>query len=447
MIRRFFKLEELGTTVSKEILAGVTTFLTMAYIIFVNPNILSATGMDKGALITATILASAFGTLLAGLWANVPFAMAPGMGLNAAFTYALVMGKGVSWQTGLGVVFVSGVFFFLLTVFGVRSKVVNAIPIHLRLAIAAGIGLFITFIGFQKLGLVVAHPATLVHMLDKFTLPVVLGLAGLMAMVFLEVKKVKGSILLGIMLTTILALIFIDKVQLPSPAGADTAGFADRLKALVCLPPSIMPVFCKANIFDALRLGLLSSVFSFMFVDLFDSVGTIVACSYEAGLVEEDGSIKKINKILVADAVATIAGALFGTSTTTTYIESGSGIAQGGRSGLASVVTAMLFLSALFVTPLIAVVPEYATAPALIVVGVYMFKNVLRIDFHNFEVALPAFLTIILMPLTYSISTGISFGFASYVMIMVAVGKIRNISPVMWIIGILSALDIVLSTT
>ncbi len=445
-MKRFFKLEELGTTVSREIIAGITTFLTMAYIIFVNPNILSETGMDKSALITATILASAFGTLLVGLWANVPFAMAPGMGLNAAFTYALVMGKGISWQTGLGVVFMSGVFFFLLTVCGIRAKVVKAIPVHMRLGIASGIGLFITFIGFQKLGLVVDHPVTLVHMLDKFTLPVVLGLAGLATIILMEAKRIKGSILIGVMLTTILALIFIDEVRLPLTADAgENAGLFQHLRALVCLPPSFMSVFLKVDIVGALRWGLLGSIFSFMFVDLFDSVGTIVACLYEAGLVEEDGSIKKIDKILTVDAVATIAGALLGTSTTTTYIESGAGIAQGGRSGLASVVTAALFLCALFVTPLIAIVPEYATAPALIVVGVYMFKSVLRIDFHDFEVALPAFFTIILMPLTYSISTGISFGFVSYILVMMAVGKIRTISPVMWVIGFLSATDIVLS--
>lgn len=446
LVKHFFKLEELGTTVSREIIAGITTFLTMAYIIFVNPNILSETGMDKGALITATILASAFGTLLVGLWANVPFAMAPGMGLNAAFTYALVMGKGISWQTGLGVVFMSGVFFFLLTVCGIRAKVVKAIPVHMRLGIAAGIGLFITFIGFQKLGLVVDHPVTLVHMLDKFTLPVVLGLTGLAAITLMEVKRIKGSILIGVVLTTVLALIFIDEVRLPLTADAgENAGLLQHLRALVCLPPSFMSVFMKVDIVGALRWGLLGSIFSFMFVDLFDSVGTIVACSYEAGLVEEDGSIKKIDKILTADAVATVAGALLGTSTTTTYIESGAGIAQGGRSGLASVVTAALFICALFVTPLIAIVPEYATAPALIVVGVYMFKSVLRIDFHDFEVALPAFFTIILMPLTYSISTGISFGFVSYILVMMAVGKIRTISLVMWVIGVLSATDIVLS--
>ena len=431
MLSRLFGIKEAGSAIRREIAAGVTTFLTMAYIIFVNPGILSDAGMDKDALITATILASAFGTLLVGLWANVPFAMAPGMGLNAAFVFMLVLGKEVTWETALGVVFLSGVFFLLLTLFGIRARIVRAIPMHLRLAIAAGIGLFITFIGFQKLGLVTAHPATMVHMTDKFSASLCLGLAGLGLTVILEVRKVKGSILTGILLTTLLALFFVEDVALP--------------ERILSAPPSIAPVFMRIDLFSALKWSMWGSIFSFMFVDLFDSVGTIVACSYEAGLVEEDGSIRKIDRLLGSDAVATIAGSLLGTSTTTTYIESGAGIAQGGRTGFAAVVTAVLFLAALPLTPLIGIVPAFATAPALIVVGIYMFKNVLKIDLANLESAVPAFFTIVLMPLTYSISTGIGFGFVSYALVMAASGKARKVHPVMWTIAMLAAADLVLS--
>lgn len=429
MLEKFFKLEANKTTASRELAAGVTTFLTMGYIIFVNPNILSATGMDKGALITATILAAAIGTILAGLWANVPFAMAPGMGLNAFFAFTLVLGKGVTWQTALGVVFVSGVVFLLLTILGVRKHVIAAIPFELRLAIAAGIGLFITFIGFQGLGLIVDNPAVLVG-LGSMTKPVVLGLVGLLVITILEIRKVRGSILIGILITTVLGIIF-KEVALP--------------ESVVGAPPSIAPIFLQMDIGSAVKLGMWGAIFSFMFVDLFDSVGTIVACSYEAGLVKEDGSIDRIDRVLEADAVATIAGALLGTSTTTTYIESGAGIADGARTGLANVATGVLFLLALFITPIIGIVPAFATAPALIIVGVYMFKNVANIDFKTFETGVPAFLTIILMPLTYSISMGLAFGFIAYIVCTAAAGKIKTIHPFMWGIGAFSVLDVILT--
>ena len=429
MLEKLFKLEANRTTASREIAAGVTTFLTMGYIIFVNPNILSATGMDKGALITATILAASIGTILAGFWANVPFAMAPGMGLNAFFAFTLVLGKGVTWQTALGVVFISGVLFFLLTILGIRKHVIAAIPLKLRLAIAAGIGLFITFIGFQGLGLIVDNQAVLVG-LGPLTRPVVLGLVGLLVITILEIRKVQGSILIGIVITTVLGIIF-KEVALPS--------------SLVGAPPSLSPIFLQMDLASAVKWGMWGAIFSFMFVDLFDSVGTIVACSYEAGLVKEDGSIDRIDRVLEADAVATIAGALLGTSTTTTYIESGAGIAAGARTGLANIATGVLFLLALFITPIIGIVPAFATAPALIIVGVYMFKNVANIDFKSFENGLPAFLTIILMPLTYSISMGLAFGFISYIVATVAAGKVSKIHPFMWGIGAFSVLDIVLT--
>ena len=427
LLDRLFRLKNLGTTPSREVVAGVTTFLTTAYIIFVHPDVLSQTGMDKDALITVTIVASALATLLAGLWANVPIAMAPGMGLNAFFAYSLVIGKGVSWETALGVVFISGVFFFLLTILGIRARVVSAIPIHLRLAIASGIGLFITFIGLQKLGLIIPNPGTMVSA-GPITGPVILGLIGLVTMAVLEARGVRGAILGGIFLTTLLGILFLEDVTFPAQ--------------IISTPPSMGTVFLKLDILGALQWGLVGAVISFMFVDLFDSVGTIMACAYEADLVKEDGDIEHLDRILEADAVATILGSLLGTSTTTAYIESGAGIAEGGRSGLANVVTALLFLSALVLTPLIEVVPPFATAPALIVVGVYMFRNVGRIDFKQFEVAVPAFLTIVLMPLTYSISTGLAFGFLSHILIAMATGKGGKINPVLWIIGFFAALDL-----
>lgn len=431
MIRKFFKLDELNTTVRRECIAGITTFLTMAYIILVNPNILAAAGMDKGAVITATILASAFGTLLAGIWANVPLAMAPGMGLNAMFAFVLVLGNdNVDWQTGLGVVFISGILFLILTLAGIREKVVNAIPVQMRLAIAAGIGLFITFIGFQKLGLIVKNDATMISLAGSFSSSIVMGLAGLVIIAVLAARRFEAAILVGIAFTTILGMMF-GKVGAP--------------ESIISAPPSLMPVFLKINLLGALKISLMSTIFSFMFVDLFDSVGTIVACSYEAGMVRKDGTIPKIDKILQADAVATVVGAALGTSTTTAYIESAAGIAAGGRSGLTSVVTAALFLISLLFTDIIKIVPDFATAPALIIVGVYMFKNVKDIEFSDFTAAVPAFLTIILMPLTFSISIGLCFGFVSHIIMELTAGRAGKIHPAMWGIGIFATIDILIN--
>ena len=428
-VEGFFRLQEKNTTVGREVIGGLTTFLTMAYIIIVNPAILSDAGMDRTALITATCLAAGFGTLLVGLWANVPFAMAPGMGLNAFFTYALVLGQGLSWQTALGVVFVSGTAFLLLTILGIREKVVNAIPVELRISAAAGIGLFISFIGLKNMGVIVADPVTLVAF-GKLTPPVLLGVAGLLLISVFEARRIRGAILLGILLTFGLGILF---GEVASPA------------ALVSRPPSLAPLFGRLDIAGALHWGLAGAIFSFMFVDLFDSVGTIVACSYEAGYVAEDGTIHGIDRMLMADAVATIGGALLGTSTTTTYIEASTGIADGARTGLASMVTAACFLVALFFTPLVAAVPSYATAPALVVVGVYMFRIIGEIDFRDFRVAVPAFLTIIIMPLTFSIATGLAVGFLTYTLVNVLAGEFRRISAVMWLIGLLAAVNLALT--
>ena len=420
-----FKLKENHTSVRTEFIGGFTTFLTMAYIIFVNPLILSEAGMDKPALITATCLAASISTLLVAFWANVPFAMAPGMGLNAFFTYTLVLGQGLDWQTALGVVFVSGVAFLILTLAGIREKVVTAIPLSLRIATAAGLGLFITFIGLKNLGLVVDNHETLVS-IGALTQPVLIGLGALLLTTILEIRKVKGSILIGICAATIVGVLLGDV----------------QLNGVFSAPPSLAPLAFKLDILAALQWGLAGAIFSFMFVDLFDSIGTIVACSYEAGHVEEDGTIKRIDKVLEADAVASIIGSLLGTSTTTTYVESASGIADGARTGLASVVTGCLFLLGLFCAPLIGAVPAFATAPALIIVGVFMFRNIKQIDFMDFKTAVPAFLTMILMPLTSSISTGLTIGFLSYVIVAVCCGEWKKISPVMYGVGLLSAINL-----
>ena len=398
----------------------------MAYIIFVNPNILSATGMDKGALITATCLASFFGTAVSALWVNAPFAMAPGMGLNAFFTYTLVIGKGLTWQEALGVVFLSGVIFLVFAFWGIREKVVDAIPVSLRVAMSAGIGLFITFIGLQNLGLIVSNPATMIG-LGNLNLSVVLWLFGLFLITILEIKNVKGSLLFGIPITTILGMVF---------------GLVELPKQLVSTPPTIKTIAFKMDILGAIKLSTIGAIFSLMFVDLFESIGTIMACAIEANMVDEKGKIRKIGRLLEADALATTVGAMLGTSTTTCYVEAASGIASGARTGLTSLVTSILFLVALLFTPLIGVVPAFATAPALIVVGVYMFKNIKVIDFNDFEVAIPAFITIVMMPLSYSISIGLSFGFISYVIITSIAGDQKKIKGTMWVISLLSVISL-----
>ncbi|MEG0068968.1 NCS2 family permease [Cetobacterium sp.] len=425
-MERLFQLKQHGTTVKQEIIAGVTTFLTMAYIIFVNPSILSMTGMDKGALITVTCLASAIGTGITALWVNAPLAMAPGMGLNAFFTFTLVLGNGATWQQALGVVFISGIIFLALTFSGLREKIIDAIPSELRLAVGAGIGLFIAFIGMQGMGLIISNPATIVG-LGKFNISVVLGLVGFAIMGLLEMRDVKGGILIGIVITTVLGIVF-GAVELPT--------------SVVSMPPSIAPIALKLDIIGAIQPIFLGSIFSFMFVDLFDSLGTIMACAHEAEMIDEKGKIKNVSKILEADAMATVIGSLLGTSTTTTFVESASGIAVGGRTGLTALTTAFLFIVSLFFSPIIGIVPAFATAPALILVGVYMFKNLLDINFHKIEVAIPCFLIIIMMPLTYSISIGIAFGFVSYILVSLFNGKIKDIKPIMWAIGFFSIIEL-----
>jgi AGZA family xanthine/uracil permease-like MFS transporter len=430
MLERVFKLKERNSTIKQEAIGGTVTFLTMAYIIFVNPNILSATGMDKSALISVTCIAAIIGTLLVGLWANVPFAMAPGMGLNAMFAFTLVLSDGATWQQALGVVFMSGVVFIIISILGLRHKIVDAIPESLRVAIGSGIGLFIAFIGFKQMGLIVANPATLVG-LGKFTPALLIGLTAFLVTVFLEYRKVKGSILIGILLATVLGFIFDDTLILPSH--------------IISTPPSIAPIFGKLEVMSVLKITFIAPIFSFLFVNLFDSIGTAIACSMEAGLIKENGKMPHIKKVLEADAVATMFSGILGTSSTVTFIESAAGIANGARTGLSSVFAALLFFLAMFFAPLIGIVPAYATAPALILVGIYMAKHLVKIDFSELYLGVPVFLTLILMPLTYSISSGIAYGFSTYVILCLVTKNTDKVHPIMWGIGAFSILEIVIS--
>ena len=428
LMEKIFKIEERGSSVRTEVIAGVTTFLAMAYIIFVNPAILSMAGMDKGALITVTCLATAIGTFLAAFLGNVPIAMAPGMGLNAFFTFTLVMGKGIPWQDALGVVFLSGTFFFILAASGLREKLANAIPAPITTASTAGIGLFIAFIGLKNMGIIVADPATLVA-LGKFTLPVVLSVVGLILMAIFDMKKIRGGILISIVIVTILGML---------------CGLVSMPEGIVSMPPSIEPIAFKLNIWGAFKLSLFGSIFSFMFIDLFDSLGFLIACYKEIGLVDKDGHYEGLGKMMFADVSSTIIGAFLGTSTVTTFGESAAGIAAGAKTGLASFVTGILFLLALLITPLVGIVPMFAAAPSLVMVGVFMFKSVKDLDFQDIKIAVPAFITIIFMPLTYSISIGLSFGFISYIIMHAVAREWHKINLILWIIGALSVVNIII---
>jgi len=423
MIKKYFQLQEKRTNFRIEFVAGLTTFLTMAYIIFVNPAILSETGMDKNALIAVTCIVTAATTIITGLVANAPIAMAPGVGLNNFFAYLVVSGK-MNWQTALGVVFVSGVLFLLLTLLGLRKRIVEAIPTSLVSAIAVGIGLFITFIGLKNLGIIVKDEITFVSA-GPLMLTILIGLSGLLVMIYLEIRKVKGALLAGILTATILAAV-CKKIELP--------------QQFISSHLDVTAIALKLDILSALKWGFFGSIFTLTFIDMFDSVGTLVACCHQANMVDEDGRIKGLDRLLSIDAVATVIGALLGTSTTTSYIESAAGIEQGGRSGLTSIVTGILFLLALLFVPIVAIVPLYATAPALIMVGLFMMKEVKKIDFTNLEEAFPAFIIIVMIALSYSISTGLAFGFISFTLIKIVSGKAKEIKPAMWVIAILSIL-------
>ncbi|MEZ4598640.1 MAG: NCS2 family permease [Syntrophotaleaceae bacterium] len=422
MLDRLFALREHRTTIRTELTAGATTFLAASYIILVHPAMLAETGMDQAALTTVTCLVAGLATLLVALWANAPLMMAPGMGLNAFFTYSLVLGQGLPWKTALGVVFLSGVVFLILTALGFRERLLKAIPTSLQLGIMGGIGLFIAFIGFQSLGLIVKSNAVLVQLGD-FSPSVLLGLLGLLLATLLLTRRVRGALLLAILCVALLAMAF---------------GISAPPRGLLSLPPSPAPLAFQLDIPAALRLSLWPAIFTFMFMDLFDSLGTLVAVCREADMVDDQGRIPKLGRMLTADAFATVAGALLGTSTTTAYLESASGVADGGRTGLTGVTTAILFFLAAFFSPLVAAVPTFATAPALIMVGVFMMRGIGEIDFRHLEEGLPAFLTLLVMPLTYSIATGLAFGFLSYVLIKLCLGKIHQCDPFLLIAAGLS---------
>ena len=428
LIERTFRLGENGTTLRTELLAGLTTFLTMAYIVLVNPAILSTTGMPLAGVAAATCLAAGIGCLLMGILANYPIALAPGMGLNAYFAFTVVGAMGIPWQTALGLVFISGVLFFVLTVAGVRQLIVSAIPRALFAAIAAGIGLFIAFIGLRSAGLVVTNEATLVGLGDVHASATQLALLGLVILSVLTVLKVRGAIMIGIVVTSILGWLLHLANWTPQPYSLEAmTGTALQLDI-----PAALGVGGKGY-----GLALLEIVFVFLFVDLFDNVGTLVAVSKKAGLVKPDGTIPRLNRILFADAGATVVGSLAGTSTVVSYIESASGVSAGGRTGLTAVVVGLLFLATLFVAPWAQVIPAAATAPALILVGAMMMAPLAEIEWDDPVIGIPAFLTLVTIPLTFSIANGLAFGVIAYAMLKLAA---RRVSRTDWLLFALAAL-------
>ena len=429
MLDRFFGLKAQGTSVRTEVLAGVTTFMTMAYIVVVNPAILGETGMPVAAVAAATCLAAGFGSILMGLIANYPLALAPGMGLNAYFTYTVVKGMGVPWETALGCVFLSGVAFLILTLAGVRQMIVAAIPKPLFSAVAAGVGLFIAFIGLKEAGIIVASPATTVALGDLTTPTAAVAILGLVLIAVLQAWRVKGAILIGILL-------------------AAAAGWALGLAKIVPAASSLtdltatafkMDVMGAFNLKGGLGLAMLEIIFVFLFVDLFDNVGTLVAVTKKAGLQAPDGSIPRLNRILLADSAATMVGAAAGTSTVVSYIESASGVTAGGRTGLTAVVVGLLFLLTLFFAPLVQAIPAAATAPALILVGALMVGSLAEVDWADPTVAIPAFLTLITIPLTFSIANGLAFGITSYAVLRLLTGKVTKAD---WLLLVLAVLFI-----
>ena len=426
MIRRYFQLDELGTNVKQEILAGITTFVTMAYIIVVNPKILEAAGMPFGPSMVATILSAFFGTLAMGLYARRPFAIAPYMGENAFVAFTVVKVLGYTWQTALGAIFVSGVLFTLLTLFKLRSWLADAIPQSLKIAFAVGIGLFLTFIGLNETGIVgVGVPGAPVRVGNLSDPGVLLAIFGFLLIGFLMIKKVKGAILLGILVTTFLAFP-LHVAQLP--------------KQWVSLPPSLGPVFLKLDIAGALSWGFFAVMLTVFVMDFLDTIGTLIGVSYKAGLLDENGNLPEIEKPMLCDALATVVGALLGTTTTGTYIESATGVEAGGRSGLTAVVVALLFLLALFFAPFFTAIPAAAYGPALIIVGLLMISPVSDIRFDDLTEAIPAFATLVLMSFTYNLGIGMTAGFVLYPLVKLVAGRGREISPGLWVLFAFSAL-------
>ncbi len=426
-MEKLFKLQEHKTTVKIEVLAGLTTFLTMAYILIVNPLILSDAGMDFGALFTATALASAIATLVMAFTTNLPFALAPGMGLNAFFAYTVVIGMGYPWQFALTAVFLEGIIFILLTIFNIREAIVNSIPSDIKKAISVGIGLFIAFIGFQNAGVVVGGP-TLVELGDLTSGAPLLAMIGLIITGILLAFKVRGALLIGIILTTIIGVPF----GITSWSGGSWA------------PPSLAPIFFQFDFSQVFTFDMVIVLFTLLFVDMFDTVGTLIGVSTKAGILTEKGEIPHCKMALMSDAIGTTVGAILGTSTVTTYVESSAGVAEGGRTGLTSFTTAVLFLIALFLSPLFLTIPGAATAPALILVGLFMMTPVVDINYNDYTEAIPAFLTLIIMPLAYSIADGIMIGMLSWIFLKLLTLKSKEINLMTIIVGILFLLKLII---
>lgn len=444
-MENFFKLKEHGTDVKTEVIAGLTTFMTMAYILAVNPSILGATGMDTGAIFTATALASAIGSFCMALFANLPFVLSAGMGLNAYFAYTVVLGMGYSWEVALTAVFVEGIIFIILSLTNVREAIFNAIPASLKVAVSVGIGLFITFIGLQNAHIVV-DGSTLVGLFSfngsvkagtfqSEGITVVLALIGLLITAFLVIKNVKGNILLGILITWVLGIICqLTGLYVPNAE----AGFYSLIPSgIISAPASVAPTLFKMDFSAIASLNFVVVIFAFLFVDIFDTLGTLIGCATKANMLDKEGKLPGIKGALMADAVGTTVGACLGTSTITTFVESSSGIAEGGRTGLTSIVSGLLFILALFFSPIFLAIPSFATAPALIVVGFFMMQSVAKINWSDMLEAIPAFICIFAMPFMYSISEGISFGVISFVVLNAVAGKAKKITPLMWVLAVL----------
>jgi len=418
-LNQFFKLPEHGTNVRTEVVAGVTTFLTMAYIIFVNPAILGDAGVPKDAVFVATCLAAALGTIIMGVYANYPIGMAPGMGLNAYFAYAVVLGMGVPWQSALGAVFISGCLFILVSLFKVREHIVKGIPHSLRVAITVGLGLFLALIAMKSAGLVVANPETLVRVGDMHNPHTIMAIFGFLLIVTLDRLKVPGALLIGIVTVTVLSFFF---------GGNTFHGF-------MSLPPSISPTLLHLDLQGALNLGLFNVVLVFFLVELFDATGTLMGVASRAGLLV-NGRMERLNKALLADSCAIVAGSVLGTSSTTAYLESAAGVQAGGRTGLTALVVAALFLAALFFAPIAGVVPAYATAPALLFVACLMLRDLVDVDWSDTTESVPAAITALVIPFTYSIAHGIAFGFITYAGLKLLTGQARQVKPVVWVIAV-----------
>ncbi len=424
MLQKLFGFVPSSMTVKREVIAGITTFLTMAYILAVNPSILSDAGMDKGAVFTATVISSVLATLVMAVYAKLPFALAPGMGLNAFFAYTVVLTMGYSWQFALTAVFIEGIIFILLTLTGLRQKIVDSMPLVLRRAISPGIGFFIAFIGLKNAGIVSASPATFVTMGNLHDPAVLLAAFGILLSAVLLIKKVTGALLIGILVTTVIGI----------PLGVT------HFSSVLDVPPSIAPVVMKFEWHNVLSFDMAICVLTFLFIDMFDTIGTLLGVSHRAGMVDEKGNIPHLTEAFMADAIGTAAGAMLGTSTVTTYVESASGVNAGGRSGLTSFTTAICFVLALFLAPLFLAIPAQATAPALVLVGVMMMTDVSKLHLGDFADAVPAFVCIALMPLTYSISDGILMGLITYVLLRIFAGRYRELKLGMIVLAVLFVL-------